>query len=76
MAFIPDKPMHLRFAFRNLNLTQYKTYIKKYSRAKAGGIRCVYAWMTGAGVMGVVNDLGKGIVIDYGKRKFAAVCIY
>jgi hypothetical protein len=75
MAFIPDKPMHRRFAFSNLNSTQYKTYAQQYSRAKAGGIRCVYGWMSAAGVMGVVNDVGKGIVIDYGKRKFAAVCI-
>jgi len=75
MAFIPDKPMHRRFAFRNFNSTQYKTYAKQYSSAKAGGIRCVYAWMSGAGVVGVITDLGKGIVIDYGKRKLAAVCI-
>ena len=75
MAFIPEKPMHRRFAFRNLNSTQYKIYAKQYSSTKAGGIRCVYAWASGAGVLGVVTDLGKGIVIDYGKRKFAAVCI-
>ena len=75
MAFIPDKPMHRRFAFRNFNSTQYKTYAKQYSSAKAGGIRCVYAWMTGAGLVGLITDLGKGIVIDYGKRKLAAVCI-
>lgn len=31
--------------------------------------------MSGAGVLGIVTDVGKGIVIDYGKRKFAAVCI-
>jgi len=75
MTFIPDKPMHGRFAFSNLNSTQYKTYAKQYSSAKAGGIRCVYCWVSGSGVLGVVTDLGKGIVIDYGKRKFAAVCI-
>ena len=75
MAFIPDKPGHPRFAFSNLNSTQYKTYAQQYSKAKAGGIRCVYGWMSGAGIMGVVTDVGKGIVIDYGKRKFAAVCI-
>jgi hypothetical protein len=75
MAFIPDKPMHSRFALRNLNSTQYKIYAQQYSRAKAGGIRCVYAWMSGTEVIGVVTDVGKGIVIDYGKRKFAAVCI-
>jgi hypothetical protein len=75
MAFIPDKPMHRRFAFSNLNSTQYKTFAKQYSSAKAGGIRCVYAWMSGAGVIGVVTDLWKGILIDYTKRKLAAVCI-
>ena len=75
MAFIPDKPMHRIFAFRNFNSIQYKTYAKQYSSAKAGGIRCVYAWMSGAGVVGVITDLGKGIVIDYGKRKLAAVFI-
>ena len=26
-------------------------------------------------MLGVAQDIGKGIVIDYGKRKFAAVCI-
>lgn len=75
MAFIPDKPMHGKFVFRNLNSTQYKTYAKQYSSAKAGGIRCVYAWASGTGVMGVITDVGKGVVIDYGKRKFAAACI-
>ena len=60
-----------------MNSTQYKTYARQYSKAKAGGIRCVYGWMSGAGVMGIVKDLGKGkgVVIDYGKRKLAAVCI-
>ena len=75
MAFIPNKPMHGKFVFRNLNSTQYKTYAKQYSSAKAGGIRCVYAWASGTGVMGVITDVGKGVVIDYGKRKFAAACI-
>ena len=27
------------------------------------------------GVVGIVTDVGKGVVIDYSKRKFAAVCI-
>jgi hypothetical protein len=75
MAFLPDKPGHGKYAFKSLNSTQYLTYAKQYSRAKAGGIRCVYGWASGAGVLGVAQDIGKGIVIDYGKRKFAAVCI-
>jgi hypothetical protein len=36
MAFLPDKPAHGKFALRNLNSTQYKTYARQYSRAKAG----------------------------------------
>jgi hypothetical protein len=75
MAFIPSKPMHNTFIFRDLNSTQYKTYAKNYSRAKAGGIRGIYAWATGAGVAGIAKDLAKGVVINYGKRKAATVCI-
>ena len=47
----------------------------QYSKAKASGIHCVYNWMSGANVLNIVTDVGKGIVIDYGKRKFAAVYI-
>ncbi len=77
MAFISDKPMHRRFAFRNLNATQYKIYPKQYSTAKAGGIRCVYAWVSGTSIVGVVTDVSKGIVIDYSKHCFTCCsCIY
>ena len=31
--------------------------------------------MSRVGVIGVGTDLGKGVVIDYGKRKLVAVCI-
>ncbi len=37
--------------------------------------RGVYAWSSGTGLMGVITDIGKGIVIDYSKRKLAAACI-
>jgi hypothetical protein len=69
MVFIPDKPGHHKFAFSNLNSTQYKIYAQQYSKAKAGGIRCVYGWMSGTGVVGIVTDVDKGIVIviDYSK---------
>lgn len=75
MAFIPNKPMHNKFIFRNLNSTQYQTYAKNYSRAKAGGIRGIYAWASGVGVAGIAKDLAKGIAIDYGRRKLAIVCL-
>jgi hypothetical protein len=75
MGFIPNKPSNTKFVFKNLNSTQYKIYAKQYSTAKAGGIRCTYCWISGVGIVEVVTDFGKGIVIDYTKRKFAAVCI-
>ena len=76
MGFIPNKPGHGRFfVFRDLNSTQYKIYARQYSKAKAGGIRCIYAWMSVASVVGIVTDVGKGVIIDYGKRKLAALCI-
>ena len=56
MAFIPNKPAHGKFAFRNLNSTQYKTYAQQYSKAKAGGISYVYGQMSIAGVMGIGTD--------------------
>ena len=31
--------------------------------------------MSGAGILGIATDVGKDIIVDYGKRKFAAVCI-
>lgn len=75
MSFIPDKPTHGRFALRSLDSAQYKTYARQYSKAKANGIHCVYAWMSGAGILSIIKDISKGVVIDYSKRKLAAVCI-
>ena len=75
MAFLPDKPGYGRYAFKSLNSTQYVTYAKQYSRAKVGGIRCIYTWASGKSVLSLVKDISKGIIIDYGKRKFAAVCL-
>ena len=61
--------------FRHLNETQYKTYARQYSRAKAGGMRGIFSWASGAGLIGVVKDIAKGYIIDYSKRKTAAICI-
>lgn len=75
MTFLPSQPSHGKFMFRNLNSTQYKIYARQYSKAKASGIRAVYAWMSGAGILGILKDISKGLVLNYGKRKFAGVCI-
>lgn len=72
MSFILDKWTHDRFAFDrfafiNLNSTQYKMYAQQYSNVKAGGIGCIYAWASVRGVAGVITNIGKGVIIYYGK---------
>lgn len=75
MTFIPNKTLNNKFALRNLNYTQYETYALQHFRAKKGGICCVYGSATRAGVLNVVNNIKKGIVINYEKRKFVAVSV-
>ena len=61
MVFIPEKPTHTKFALANLNTTQYKIYAKQYSREKASGIRSIYVWSSGVGILRLVSDVSKGI---------------
>ena len=77
MTFIPNKPAHNRYAFRNLTDTDYRTYAKEYLKAKAHGIRGIYAWASGAGagIISVVKGVSKGVVVDYSKRKLAGFCL-
>lgn len=69
MTFIPDKPLHSRFAFRNLTSEKYKAYAKRYSKAKIGYIRCTYALASGLEVLGIIKNVRNG------KGKFATVCL-
>ena len=75
MAFVPSKRGRGKFAFSNFNSTDYYKYARQYARTKAEKIRCVYGWMNGTRVLNIFTDVSKCIVIDYGKRKFTAVCI-
>jgi len=75
MAFIPDRPMHNRFIFRELNNTDYRHYALQYSRAKSGGIRGIYLYLSGAGIQSLVIDIGKGFIINSGKRKLGIVVL-
>ena len=72
---IPNKPTQGKFLFKNLTSTQYREYAKQYSTAKAVGIRSVYAWASGTEVIGIISNIGKGVIIDYSKRKVAALCM-
>ena len=69
------KPTHNKYALSYLNQTDYSDIANKYSTAKRYGLRGVMMFASGAGVLGIVKDVAKGTVINYGKRKFAAVAI-
>jgi hypothetical protein len=69
------KPNHKRYAFSHLDETSYCRLANQYSCVKRGGVRAVYVWLTGAGIWGVAKEALKGTVVQYGKRKLAAVCI-
>lgn len=66
------KPPHGKYAFSYLGNVDYSNYANKYSTAKRYGLRGIFAFASGAGVVGVIKDVAKGTVINYGKRKFAA----
>jgi hypothetical protein len=69
------KPTCNKYALSNLNATDYSQMARKYSSAKKYGLRGVFTFASFAGVFGVVRDIAKGVVINYGKRKFAAVVL-
>lgn len=50
-------------------------YARQYYKAKAGGIRYVYDWISSFEVMSIITDIDKGVVIDQGKRKLTLVSI-
>lgn len=54
MVFNPNKLGRRRFAFSNLHSTEYKIEAQQYYQAKAGGMRCFYSQISGAGVMSVI----------------------
>lgn len=65
------KPSHNRYLFHNLDEETYGKYFDLYSKAKRNGIRGVYIWASGMGLLGVCTDLVKGEIIQYGREKLA-----
>lgn len=70
------KPKHGRaYAFNKLDNARYVEFAERYSYCKRWGFRGVAAFATGTGVYGVVTQVVKGQVIQYGKRRLAVLCI-
>lgn len=69
------KPAKGSYAFINADPKAYNDYACNYAKCKRIGIRSVYAWATGAGVVDVVKEVGVGTLRTWGRRKFGTVVI-
>jgi hypothetical protein len=72
---IPFKPEHVYYLFHDLDRISYNTCAENYSLAKRAGVRGVYAWATGIGIVEVVKDLITNQVFFYGKNRLYLICL-
>ena len=70
------KPPHKRYLLHNFDSERYCKYACRYSQSKKYGVRGVYLFLTGTGLYGVILELGKGKVVQYGKRRLASVVVW
>jgi len=69
------KPNHNKYAFSSVDNATYANFVDIYSRCKRYGFRGVVAFTTGTGTFSVVKGILKGSVVQYGKRRLAAVVL-
>ena len=69
------KPPHNRYALRCLDNETYVKYATVYSGCKRWGVRGIYTFLGGTGLWGVVKEVAKGSVVQYGKRRLATVVV-
>lgn len=69
------KPPHNRYALACLDDSTYVKYAEVYSGCKRWGVRGVYAFIGGTGLLGVAKEVMKGTVVQYGKRRIATYVI-
>ena len=69
------KPFHNRYLLFFLDEDQYIRYATVYSASKRWGVRGIYAFLCGTGLWGIVKEVVKGTVVEYGKRRIATIVI-
>ena len=67
------KPPHNRYAMCCLDNETYVKYTIAYSGCKRWGVRGIYTFLGGTGLFGVAKEIAQGTVVQYGKRRLAAV---
>lgn len=69
------KPIHKYYAFQSLTNSTYVEMAETYSSCKRYGFRAVVLFCTGTNTIGILKEISKGVVVQYGKRRFATVVI-
>ena len=69
------KPPHNRYILSCLDEETYTKYADVYSGCKRWGVRGIYAFLVGTGLFGVIKEMTKGTIVQYGKRRIATVVI-
>ena len=69
------KPPHNRYALSCLDNATYVKYATVYSGCKRWGVRGIYTFLGGTGLLGVAKEVAQGTVVQYGKRRLATVVI-
>ena len=69
------KPGHNKYILSFLDEDAYVRYATAYSASKRWGVRGIYAFLGGTGLLGVVREVARGTVVQYGKRRLAAAVI-
>lgn len=69
------KPPHNRYVLSCLDKDTYKKYADVYSSCKRWGVRGIYTFLGGTGLFGVIKEVAKGTIVQYGKRRLAIVVV-
>jgi hypothetical protein len=69
------KPFHNRYLLNGVDNCTYIRYVEVYSGCKRWGVRGIYVFLMGIGLFGVVKEVLKGTLVQYGKRRLAVAVI-
>ena len=69
------KPPHNKYILSCLDDDTYIKYADVYSGCKRWGVRGIYVFLSGTGLYGVVKEVSKGTIVQYGKRRIATAVV-
>ena len=70
-----SRPAHKRYVLHYLNDAAYYKFACGYSLGKRNGIRGIYCWAAGMGILEIVKEVVGGQLVLYGRRKAGMVIL-